>query len=81
MGPLDEMPPTLSVTSAGEFLGMSPSAAYRAVERGELPTIRLAGRLRVPTPKLLRLLGYEPSLPGAKGVVALSRTADTPPAV
>jgi hypothetical protein len=59
MNLLEELPPTMSVAVAGEFLGMSQSAAYRAVERGELPTIRLAGRLRVPTPKLLRLLGYE----------------------
>jgi hypothetical protein len=56
---IDEMPPTLSVVRAGEFLGMSRTAAYRAVERGELPTIRLAGRLRVPTAKLLRLIGVE----------------------
>jgi hypothetical protein len=55
---LEEMPPTISVVRAGEFLGMSPSAAYRAVQRGELPTISLAGRLRVPTPRLLNLLGY-----------------------
>ena len=59
MSVFEEMPPTLSVVRAGEFLGMSPSAAYRAVERGELPTIRLAGRLRVPTAKLLKLLGYD----------------------
>lgn len=65
MSALEKMPPTLSVVRAGAFLGMSPSAAYRAVERGELPTIRLAGRLRVLTPKLLKLLGYDvvPTIP------------------
>ena len=59
MTPTTDLPPTLSVASAGKFLGMSTSAAYRAVERGELPTISLSGRKRVPTLLLLRLLGYE----------------------
>lgn len=56
---VDELPPTLSVVRAGEILGMSRTAAYRAVSRGEIPTIRLAGRHRVPTLKLLQMLGYE----------------------
>ena len=56
---LDNLPPTISVTKAGEILGMSRSAAYRAASRGDLPTIRLAGRLYVPSQKLRSLLGYE----------------------
>lgn len=56
---VDELPPTLSVVRAGEILGMSRTAAYRAVNRGEIPTIRLAGRHRVPPLKLLQMLGYE----------------------
>jgi excisionase family DNA binding protein len=53
-----ELPPTLSVEAAGKLLGLSRSSAYRAVERGELPTIQLAGRLHVPTARLLTMLGY-----------------------
>lgn len=56
IGPL---PPTITVERAGRILGVSRSAAYRSAARGELPTIRLAGRLHVPTAKLLDLLGLE----------------------
>jgi hypothetical protein len=36
---------------------MSPATAYRAVARGELPTITTAGTARVPTAALYALLG------------------------
>jgi excisionase family DNA binding protein len=55
---MDDLPPTLSVEAAGKLLGLSRSSAYRAVERGELPTLQLAGRLHVPTARLLVMLGY-----------------------
>lgn len=55
---LDQLPPTVSVEQAAEIIGISRSSGYRAAERGELPTIRLGGRLHVPTQKLLALLGY-----------------------
>ena len=70
MIPTENLPPTLSVATAGKYLGMSTSAAYRAVARGELPTIRLSGRKRVPTLLLLRLIGYdstEAAVNGPKG--------------
>lgn len=54
---LSELPPTLSVDEAGEMLGISRRSAYRAVARGEIPTLRLGRRLLVPTPRLLALLG------------------------
>lgn len=65
-----DLPPTLTVEEAGRLLGISRSSAYRAVERGELPAIRLAGRLHVPTPRLLALLGIEvqPDAPGPEPV-------------
>ena len=56
IGPL---PPTITVESAGRLPGVSRSAAYRSAARGDLPTIRLAGRLHVPTAKLLDLLGLQ----------------------
>jgi hypothetical protein len=56
---LDHLPPTLSVEAAGRLLGLSRSSAYRAAERGDLPTLQLAGRMHVPTAKLLSMLGYE----------------------
>lgn len=54
---LTELPPTISVEDAGEILGISRRAAYRAAERGEIPTFRIGRRLLVPTAKLLGLLG------------------------
>jgi excisionase family DNA binding protein len=54
---LDNLPPTISVEQAGELLGISRRSAYRAAARGELPTFKVGRRLRVPTARLLDLLG------------------------
>ncbi len=56
---LGDFPATISVERAGEILGVSRRSAYRAVARGQIPTIRLGRRLQVPTAALLRLLGIE----------------------
>lgn len=57
---LQDLAPTMTVEEAGEMLGLSRSAAYRAVKRGEIPTITLSGRLYVPTARLLAMLGLGP---------------------
>ncbi len=49
--------PTLPVPVAGGFLGLSRDSAYRAVRRGEIPSIRLGRRIVVPTAGLLAMLG------------------------
>lgn len=59
---LATMPATMTIPEAAELLGISRSAAYRAVTRGEIPTIRIGRRLLVPTAKLYAMLGL---LPGA----------------
>lgn len=48
---------TCSVPEAGDLLGLSRSAAYRAVDEGQIPTIRLGRRLVVPVPELRRMIG------------------------
>jgi excisionase family DNA binding protein len=58
---LRDLPPTLTVEQAGELLGISRYAAYRAAAAGELPILRLGRRLLVPTPRLLRMLGVDSS--------------------
>jgi len=58
MDELKGLPPTIGVEEAGELLGLCRSSAYRAAQRGEIPTIRLNGRLHVPTARLRTLLGY-----------------------
>jgi excisionase family DNA binding protein len=52
-----EFPPTISVEHAAKLLGVSRSVAYRAAASGELPTITFGRRLRVPTYRLLEMLG------------------------
>lgn len=51
----------LSVPEAGEYLGLGKVAAYRAAKRGDMPVIRINGRLRVPKPALARLLNGQPA--------------------
>jgi excisionase family DNA binding protein len=52
-----ELPPTISVEHAAKLLGVSRSAAYRAVAAGQLPCLRLGRRIYIPTARLLAMLG------------------------
>jgi hypothetical protein len=54
---LGQLPALLRVEQAGDLLGLSRSAAYRAAAGGDLPTIRFGRRLYVPTARLLDLIG------------------------
>jgi excisionase family DNA binding protein len=47
---------TVSVEEAGRLLGYSRNSAYEAARTGELPTIRLGSKMRVPKIALDRLL-------------------------
>jgi excisionase family DNA binding protein len=47
---------TYSIPQAGKLLGYSRNTAYDAARRGELPTIRLGHKIRVPKAALERLL-------------------------
>jgi excisionase family DNA binding protein len=40
---------TLTVPEAGRRLGLSRNGAYEAAARGDLPTVRIGGRIFVPT--------------------------------
>jgi hypothetical protein len=50
---------TVSVPFAGACCGLSRATAYVAAHDGSLPTIRISGRLLVPTAKLLAMLGLD----------------------
>ena len=54
---LAELPAAISVEEAGRLLGISRALAYRAVKTGEIPAVRIQGRILVPTPRLLTMLG------------------------
>ena len=47
---------TLSVVETASIMGVSKNVAYEAVRRGEIPSIRLGGRILVPRAALERLL-------------------------
>jgi hypothetical protein len=56
-----QLPPMIPVPLAGRILGLrSRSAAHRAAARGELPTIRMCGKLFVPTELVLQKIGLRP---------------------
>jgi hypothetical protein len=44
---------------AGKMIGIGRASTYKAAQRGDIPTIRIGGALRVPKRKLLRMLGVE----------------------
>ncbi len=46
----------VSISSAGKSLGLGRNSAYEAAKRGEIPTIRIGGRLLVPIEALRRML-------------------------
>ena len=55
-----EPPLTLSVPEAGKkYFGIGRNAAYRAAERGEIPTIKVGALLRVPVVRMEKLIAGE----------------------
>jgi hypothetical protein len=50
---------TISIPEAGREAGMSKNAAYRAADRGEIPTIRFGKLRRVPVAKWRKILAGE----------------------
>jgi excisionase family DNA binding protein len=51
---------TWTVTEAAKLLGISPTSAYEAARRGELPVRVIGRRMLVPRAALLRLLTEQP---------------------
>lgn len=49
--------PTMDIPEACRWLGIGTSAGYRAAKLGDLPTIRVSGRLLVVTAGLAKMLG------------------------
>lgn len=50
---------TITVEEAGELLGLSRGAAYRAANSGQIPVLRLGRRLVVSVPALLTMLSAQ----------------------
>jgi excisionase family DNA binding protein len=47
---------TLTVAAAAHLLGIGRNSAYSAVRSGQLPAIRLGGRILIPVSALERLM-------------------------
>lgn len=56
---------TMSVTQAAEVLGISRTTAYECVRTGDLPALRLGGRIVVPTQAIDDLLERASAIPDA----------------
>lgn len=63
--PDPEERPVVPVEFAGRCLGLGRSSSYKAAKSGELPVIRMGGRMVVPTAELRRMLGLPISGPGS----------------
>ena len=50
---------TVSVEIAGKAFGIGRAAAYDACKKGDIPSIRIGGRIAVPTAALRKMLGIE----------------------
>ena len=58
--------PTVTVQMAGAVLGIERTAAYAAVRRGDIPSLKIGRRVVVPTVPLLRMLGADQPLTGGE---------------
>jgi hypothetical protein len=50
---------TVSVGVAAQAFGIGRNAGYEAVKAGQIPSIRIGGRICVPTAPLRKMLGIE----------------------
>lgn len=57
--PNPEDQPTLTVVEAAALLGVGRDSLYAAIDRGEVPSLRIGRRLVVPTAALRRLVGID----------------------
>ena len=52
-----DAPATITVEQVAEVMGLSRSAAYDGVKRGQIPSLRVGRRISIPVAKLLEILG------------------------
>ena len=64
---------TVTVEEAAKILGIGRNTAYSAIKSGELPSIKLRGRIVVPRHALSKLMGAEPQEVTTRDEVAALR--------
>ena len=59
---LDEVRLRAAITpqTAFRLLGVSKNSGYQAIARREIPSLRIGGRIVVPVPEFLAMLGEHP---------------------
>lgn len=57
----DPLPVTLTVEEVARVLRIGRNTAYEAIARGDLPSVRIGGRVLIPSARLLALFGVEVS--------------------
>lgn len=50
---------TISVDDAAAIFGIGRNAAYEAVKQGSIPSLRIGGRIMVPTARVREMLGLD----------------------
>lgn len=50
---------TVTVELAGKAFGIGRNAAYEACKSGDIPSVKIGGRICVPTSALRKMLGIE----------------------
>jgi excisionase family DNA binding protein len=53
--------PILTVAETAQLLGLGKEATYRAIQKGEIPSVRIGKKILVPTIQILNLLGIQSS--------------------
>jgi excisionase family DNA binding protein len=56
---MNEQKSTLTVEEAARLLGISRGLAFQAVRRGDIPSIRIGGRILIPIARLHAMLDAE----------------------
>jgi excisionase family DNA binding protein len=56
---------TYTIVEAARLLGVGKTTLYEAVRLGEVPVVRIRGRMLITRPVLGELLGFVPLLPDA----------------
>jgi excisionase family DNA binding protein len=57
----DGFPVTLTVAETARILDVAPATMYAWIRHDEIPSLRLGGRVRVPTARLADLVGVDPA--------------------
>jgi hypothetical protein len=53
-------PVSLSAAQGARIVGIGRTAIYAAIQRGEIPSLTVNGRIVIPTAKLCEMFGVDP---------------------